>query len=207
MIQPFTSKFLNPTKKLRRLSILSTVNNNPNISQHKTGKLTRMSSSMVNNYMKEFQENKLIKVNGSTNRNQSYHLTPAGQSELISSLLSYSAEIIQLYGASKRELSKRLHNIHSEGISSVILFGIAETAEIVHTAIKETQMKVKAVIDSDPKKQGKPFNGHTILPPKELKNITADAIVITSFGKQEEIYKYIRRIVGEQVKIKKLSDL
>ena len=207
MIQPFKLKFLNPTKKLRRLSILLSIHNNSKISQHQIGKLTFMSSSMVNNYMKEFQENNLITVNGNTNRNQSYHLTSAGQNKLMSSLLSYSAEIIQLYGASKRELSKRLHKIHSEGIIKVILFGIAETAEIVHTAIKETPLKVEAVIDSDTKKQGQPFNGHTILPPEKLKTLTADAIVITSFGRQEEIYRQIRGIAGKKITIKRLSDL
>lgn len=97
--------------------------------------------------------------------------------------------------------------MHSEGISKVALFGAAETAEVVYTAIKETPLSVIAVVDNDPKRHGKTFNGFIIKKPEELKKIGADAIVITSFARQEEIHECIRQLLGEEIKVKKLSDL
>ncbi len=207
MIQPFVSEFLNPTKKFRSLSILLAIHNDPKISQHKIGKSTNLSSSMVNNYMKMFQEKGLVKFKGKTNRTQSYYLTATGQNKLISSLLAYSAEIIQLYSSAKRALSSRLNSMYSEGIKKIIMFGAAETAEVVHAAMQETPLKAIAVLDSDTAKQGKPFNGFTIQKPEKLEGISADAVLITSFGKQKEIYRQIREIAGEKIIIKKLSDL
>lgn len=207
MIQPFQSKFLTPTKKFRRLSVLLAIRNTPRISQHKIAEITHLSSSMVNNYMKELQKQGLITVTGNTNRTQEYHLTSSGRDELISLLLSYSAEIIQLYGGAKREIIERLHHMHLEGIQSVALFGAAETAEVVYAAIKDTPLTVTAVVDNDRTKQGRPFNGLTIQAPEQLSQINVDAVVITSFGRQEEIYECVRRLVGEEIKILKLSDL
>lgn len=207
MIHPFNSKFLSPTKEFRRLSVLLSIYNDSQVSQHKIGRITHLSSSMVNNYMKALQEEGLIIITGETNRSRSYHITRSGQGELISLLLAYSAEIVQLYAAAKREVAERLDNLHSEGIRKVALFGAAETAEVVYAAIRETPLSVKAVVDSDPKKQGKRFNGFAIQPPEKLKEIDVDAIVITSFGRQEEIYQQIRLLLGKGMKVKKLSDL
>jgi FlaA1/EpsC-like NDP-sugar epimerase len=162
---------------------------------------------MVNNYIKELHEDRLIKITGHTNRTQRYHLTPSGREVLISSLLSYSSEIIQLYGGAKRQLSKRLQRIHEEGIRTVALFGAAETAEVVLAAIRETPLRVTAVMDSDEAKQGKPLNGLIIQKPESLSRIDVDAVVITSFGRQEEIHDAIRRRVGDEIRVVRLSDL
>ena len=207
MIPPFSSEFLAPTKRFRRLSVLLAIHDSSQISQHKIARIAHLSSSMVNNYIKELHEKRLIKITGRTNRTQKYYLTPSGRQLLISSLLSYSSEIIRLYGGAKRQLSKRLQRIHEEGIRTVALFGAAETAEVVLAAIKETPLRVTAVMDSDSAKQGKPLNGLTVQKPESLNQIEVDAVVITSFGRQEEIHDDVRKLVGNQMKVVRLSDL
>ena len=158
MLYPFGSKYLTPTKDFRRLSILLSIYNSPHASQHKIGKENDLSSSMVNNYIKCFKEEGIINVTGSTNRNQRYYLTQAGYSELMRSFLSYSAEIVQIYGAVKREISKILRRYLKEGIQTIVLFGAAETAEVVYAAVKQTSLSVIGIVDSDPLKQGKRFD-------------------------------------------------
>lgn len=207
MIQAFYSKYLTPTKHCRRLSVLLTVHNEPKVSQHQIAKKTNLSSSMVNNYIKCLKDEGVITVSGKTNRTQSYHLTANGQNELRESLLEYSSEIVQLYSAVKREITQILNGFYQEGIRTLVLFGVAETAEVVFAAIKESPLVVIGVLDSDPGKQGKPFNGLIVQEPAKLEQINGDAVVITSFGKQEEIHERIRQLVGDKVIIKKLSDV
>jgi len=207
MIQPFNAEFLAPTKKFRRLSILLSIYNISELSQHEIGRVTHLSSSMVNNYIKGFRKDGSISVVGDTNRTQKYHLTAKGRDELLSLLLSYSAEIIRLYGGAKGEIGKRIEQIRSDGIRTVALFGAAHTAEVVYAVIREVQLEVAAVVDSDSKKQGTPFGDLIIQSPEILRNIDVDAVVITSFGKQEEIHDYIRRFVGEKIRVVKLSNL
>lgn len=207
MIEPLNANFLSPTKRYRRLSVLLAIQDCCNVSQHKMGTITHLSSSMVNNYIKELEEKGLISVSGNTNRTLKYHLTVAGQDALMSLLLSYSSEIIQLYGGAKRQLVKQLNKVYGEGIRSVVLFGAADTAEVVFAAMKDTPLRVSGVVDSDLSKQGKVFNGLTIQAPEDLKNHNTDAVVITSFGKQQEIYEDVLRIVGDGARVVKLSNL
>jgi DNA-binding MarR family transcriptional regulator len=207
MIRSLHSEFLSPTKKSRRLSVLLAIHDAPESSQHTIGKNTRMSSSMVNNYIKQLKGEGLITISGDTNRTQSYHLTADGQQMLRGSLLHYSADIVQLYGSVKREIAKILSGFYEEGVRTVVLFGAAETAEVVHLAIKKTHLVVIGVVDSDAKKHGKPFNGLLIQSPEEVRRIQPDAVIITSFARQEEIHKYLKKRVGKKIKIKKLSDL
>jgi len=208
MIQLFESAFLSPKKKFRRLSVLMAIHNFPEISQRKVGRIARLSSSMVNNYMKELQKQELITITGKTNRTREYHLTERGRDELLSLLISYSAEIIRLYGEAKEEIVRRLHQIREEGIRKVVLFGASSTAEVVSAGINEVQLKVVGVVDSDQKKQGGRFGGGFVVqPPEALKGMDADAVVITSFGRQEEIHDFIRRFVDSKIKVLKLSSL
>lgn len=207
MIEPFHAEYLTPTKKFRRLSILLAIHDSPETSQHKMAEMTHLSSSMVNNYVKKLQKEGLITVSGDTNRTQRYHLTVSGRDMLISSLLSYSSEIIRLYGVAKHELAKRLRSIHEEGVRSVALFGAAETAEVVLAGMKETRLAVAAIVDSDPSKQGKSIHGLTIMSPEDLRKHKIDAVVITSFGRQQEIFEDVKKLVRAGVKVIKLSGL
>jgi len=205
MINPFHANYLTPTKDFRQLSVLLAIHSYPDISQHNIGKQTHLSSSMVNNYIKEFKQNGYIYVKGDTNRTYAYYLTSMGKDLLVKSMIEYSAELVQLYAGIKKELAGMFNTYYDEGIRTVVLYGIADTAEIVYTAIKETPLVVIGVVDTDIKKHNKPFNGLIIQPPDRLLKMKPDAILITSFGRQEEIYHSLTGMLGDQIIIKKLS--
>ena len=207
MLKAIHSDYLNPTKRTRRLSVLMSIRNEPSASQHKIARCANLSSSMVNNYIKCLRREGFITVSGKTNRTQSYHLTKHGQNELRESLLAYSSEIVQLYSAVKCEIAQIMLGFYREGIRTLVLFGVAETAEVVFAAIKDLPLVVIGVVDSDPKKQGNLFNGLIVQEPGKLEEINPDAVVITSFGKQNEILTCIRELVGDKIKIKKLTDV
>lgn len=207
MIEAFQLNYLSPTKDSRILSVLFSILDEPHTSQHKIAAETNLSSSMVNNYIKRLKREGLIRVLGNTNRNQQYHVTESGRVMLRKSLLDYSAEIVRLYGHAKIEIAKILTSFYGEGIRTVVLFGVAETAEIVYAAAKRTALVIIGVVDSDIRKQGNIFNGLEIRPPEDINEIRPDAVVITSFGRQEEIYRQIKDISGDEISIRKLSDI
>ena len=162
---------------------------------------------MVNNYIKWLKQEGLITIQGRTNRTKQYHLSETGRVMLRQSLLDYSAEIVRLYGSAKSEIANILKLFYNEGIRTIVLFGVAETAEIVHAAAKQTPLVIIGVVDSDESKQGAPFNGLKIRSPSEITEIKPDAVVITSFGRQEEIYRQVRGLTDDTIKIRKLSDI
>ncbi len=207
MIKPFHLNFLSPTKQSRLLSMLFSIFEEPDASQHKIAANTDLSSSMVNNYIKLLKKEGLITIEGNTNRTKRYHLSESGRVMLRTSLLDYSAEIVRLYSSVKKEIANILREFYNEGIRTIMLFGVAETAEIVYAAAKQTSLEIIGVVDSDKMKQGAMFNGLEIRSPGAIQEIKPEAVVITSFGKQEEIYQQVQRISGNTIKIKKLSDI
>lgn len=207
MIKAFQLKFLSPTKRSRMLSVLFSIYDQPNTSQHKIAADTNLSSSMVNNYVKWLKQEGFIEVVGDTNRTHQYYLSESGRVILRQSLLDYSAEIVRLYGSVKNEIANILNTFYDEGIRTIVLFGVAETAEIVYAAAKRTALVIIGVVDSDTDKQGKIFNGLEIRSPQDINLIRPDAVVITSFGRQEEIFQQVRTISGETIRIRKLSDI
>ena len=207
MIKAFQQRFLSPTKQSRLLSVLYSIYEEPEASQHRIAANTNLSSSMVNNYIKWAKQEGLITVMGKTNRTHQYHLSEQGHVMLRQSLLDYSAEIVQLYGTAKNEISNILNKFYREEIRTIVLFGVAETAEIVYAAAQQTALEIIGVVDSDPTKQGHVFNGMEIRSPDDIRHMSPDAVVITSFGRQEEIFNQLRNLVGDKLKIRKLSDI
>ena len=204
MFKPFPFKYISPTKYTRSLSVLLSIHKTPDASQHKIARRSDLSSSMVNNYIKQLKRDNLITVEGETNRTLSYHLTPLGKDKLKDALVSFSTEIMQLYGFVKFEIAHILQGFYEEGIRTLVLFGVAETAEVVFAAIKRTPLVVIGTVDSDLSKHGTPFNGFVIQPPEQINHIKPDAVLITSFSKQEEIHNCIRQISGDCIPVKKI---
>ena len=149
MIKAFQLKYLSPTKQSRLLSVLFSIYEKPEGSQHQIAANTHLSSSMVNNYIKWLKQEGFITVIGKTNRTKQYHLSDTGRVMLRNSLLDYSAEIVRLYGTVKNEIANILKGFYNEGIRTVVLFGVAETAEIVYAAAKRTALVIIGVVDSD----------------------------------------------------------
>ena len=204
MFKPFPFKYISPTKHTRCLSVLLSIHKTPDASQHRIARRSNLSSSMVNNYIKQLKRDNLITIEGETNRTLSYHLTSAGQNKLNEALLSFTIETMQLYSFVKQEIAQILQSFFEEGIRTLVLFGVAETAEVVYAAIKRTPLVVIGTVDSDMAKHGTPFNGFVIQPPEKIIQINPDAILITSFSKQEEIHDCIRQISGDCIPVKKI---
>ncbi|SLM30111.1 putative Regulatory protein MarR [Desulfamplus magnetovallimortis] len=208
MIEPYNAKYLSPSKEFRRLSLLLQIKENSNISQHTLADRSHLSSSMVNVYIREMTEEELLTVSGNSNRTISYHLTEKGNKYLYKHFLAFSAETVQIYASVKREITRLLKQFESRGIRTLVLYGASDTAEIVNAAIQQTRLVVIGVIDSDPAKQGQLFNNGTIIQsPENLSHIAPDAVLITSFARQNEIHENIEKLGSPDIKILKLANI
>nr|WP_321397876.1 winged helix-turn-helix transcriptional regulator [uncultured Desulfobacter sp.] len=179
----------------------------PDSSQHLLAQKSHLSSSMVNIYIKELKQAGLITVSGETNRTTEYHLTPEGQKKLFQDFISFSSEAVQIYATVKREIIRLLKQYETNGIRTVVLYGASDTAEVVVSAIPHTRLVVIGIVDGDPAKQGHIFNGTLIQAPEAISQIDPDAVLITSFARQDEIYNNIEPIIGKEIEVLTLTDL
>lgn len=184
--------YLKPSKSTRVLAILEELKRDSSISQFELGRRLNLSGAMVNQYLKQLQENGLVEflpVNGKSYR---YTLTEEGRQSRREMFSDYSSETVRLYTTIKDFVLEQLHSLGEEGKRRLALFGASETCEVVLSALRDTDFKIMALLDNDSRKQGQLFNGHVVSSPSVLDHVNCDAVVITSFGKQAEIYEQLK---------------
>ena len=184
-------EFIKPTRIARELFILETLALDSSLSQHKLGESSFLSGAMINQYLRTLQDKGLIRFVPSGNKSYNYEPTEAGAALRRSMFAAYSGELVRLYSALKRCILEKVSCLESKGIRKIALFGASETGEVVLSALAESSFDVVAVVDNDTAKHGKPFKGHIICSPEVLQYIPTEAVVITSFGHQDEIYAQI----------------
>ena len=198
-------KFFKHSPLFKRLLILSAVEKNPHISQNNLANEVGLTSSMVNNYIRDLSKKELIRIKGNTNRTMNYNLTPKGFEEKMSLLVAYSLETTGLYQDAKQEFAQRLKEIYEEGVHNAVLFGAGETAEILYNASKSLDLEIIGIVDNDPNKQGKLFGNLIIQPPDFIERISPDGVIIASVGRQDEIYKQINSLSSKGIAIRTIG--
>ncbi len=194
-------RFIEPTRPYRELRILSEISHCPTISQRALGEGALLGATMVNRYISEMQRSGLVEVRGNTNRSFRYGLTSEGECRRDELFSQASKEIVQVYGQVKREFQRRLQDHAREGARKVVLYGGAETAEIVLAASEATDLEVVGIVDSDPEKHGCRIGSLRISAPEAIRELAPDTVLITSFGHTDEIYEKIRGLEAEGIRV------
>ncbi len=205
MVNHYQSEFLEPSKRYRRFSLLLCIKKNSHSTQKQLGRETFLSSAMVNNYIKELSKDGLLNVSGNSNRDMAYHLTSEGREYVSDNFLSFSAEIVQFYASARREIVELLLECYETGIRTIVLYGASDTAEIVYSAVQKTEITVTGVVDNDPEKVGTLFYGTVVQSPSRINDIRPDALIITSFARQNEILNTLEENVDKNIQIKIIS--
>ncbi len=185
-------RYLKPSKSARVLAILEALTRDSSVSQFELGKQLNLSGSMINQYLNQLQKNGLIEflpVNGKSYR---YALTEKGHRSRREMFADYSSETIRLYATIKDFVLEHLSFLKEQGKNRLALFGASETCEVVLSALRDTQFQVVALLDNDQKKQGQLFHGHVVCAPHVIEHLNCDAVVITSFGRQTEIFEQLK---------------
>ncbi len=197
-------EFFQPSPLFRGLLILIEIEKDASITQKRLSNKVGLTSSMINNYLKDFVHEGIVEYRGETRRQTTYFLTPKGKQQMENLLKRYLQETVGLFKKGKEIFVDKIRHIADSGIKRVILFGALDTGEILFTACQALGLNIIGIVDSDTKKHGKEFFGRTILAPGQIKFLDPDAVIITSLGHGEEMYKSIKHLEEVGVKIIKL---
>lgn len=183
--------YLKPSKISRVLAILDALSRNPSLSQFELGRQLNLSGAMVNQYLKQLQADGLVEFLPVNGKSYTYALTDLGQQSRRQMFSDYSSETVRLYSTIKEFVLDKLKVLDNKGARKLALFGASETCEVVLSALKDTAFQIMVLLDNDTAKQGQIFNGHVVSAPHVLDQVDCDAVVITSFGKQDEIFEQL----------------
>lgn len=186
-----SKEYFKPSKKARILGILDSLSQENEMSQYSLGQRLGVSSAMVNNYLKELQSLNLVTFQALNGKSYRYVLTAEGERMRSSMFAAYSSEAIQIYSGLKRQIAEKLERLKQRGLLRLVLFGASETCEVVLSTLHGTDFKIMALLDNNVNKHGMLLQGHVVSPPQILDTLKCQAVLITSYGRQNEIHEQL----------------
>ncbi|KAF2955392.1 MULTISPECIES: MarR family winged helix-turn-helix transcriptional regulator [Marinitoga] len=184
--------FFNPSPNFRELMILQIISKNENVSQEMIAKTVGIVPSMVNRYLKDFEDKKYIIKTGENRRKMNYEITADGKKRLQFLTVSFINEVSKIYAETKKSFNKVLDKIEDMGYQNILLYGAGVVGGIVLKVLTSENINVIGFIDDSISKQGDKIHGINIYSPKEVKNMEYDMIIIASFRHSEDILKNAR---------------
>ena len=196
--------FFKPTATYKEFLILVAVEENPQITQRELAAITSSSVSMINQYLDEYERKGYIKKKHVTTKNVQYNITGLGKERKQVLNIGYLNEIQRNYQIAKKETKAFLTKIVTQGYRNVIFYGAGDVAEILLQTIKDDQsipINVVGLIDDNVDKQGVKLVDIMIESNDIIKNVHHDAVMVTSYTKNYEIYSKLRNLKYPKDKI------
>lgn len=184
------NQFFKPTVLYKEYMILDMIEKNPNITQREMSKSIGIAVSMINDYLDQYEKNKLIIRKKHSTKTVEYFITKKGLERRKVLNIGYLNSTKDLYFSAKENLERFLEQVKQKGFNEILLYGAGEVAEmLVHTVItsKTNEVNILAVIDDDTKKIGSKIGNYTIISKSDISNYKHDGILISTYSRKDDI--------------------
>ncbi len=196
------NKFYKPTPMYKEYQILGLISNNDTITQRMISESLNVAVSMVNKYLKEYEESGFIKINYISDKNVEYRLTKKGEDRIRFLNIGFLSSSNQVYDEARTSVLETLNNVLEKDTENIIMYGAGDVAGIIVDVLNHAQganVKIIAIIDDDLDKQHTKVGNIEIIALEELKNYNYDEILISSYKQQDMIYEKIIQKVSNRV--------
>jgi FlaA1/EpsC-like NDP-sugar epimerase len=184
--------------------ILDMIEKNPNITQREMGKAIGIAVSMVNDYLDQYENDKLIKRKKHSTKTVEYFVTKNGSERRKLLNIWYLKSSNDIYIQAKDNIIRFLNQIIDKGFKKILLYGAGEVAEImlqVMNADDRIPLEVLAIIDDNKSRIGDKLVNLPIITINELNKFNHDGIMISSYKHHESIHNNLIKINYPQNKI------
>jgi len=184
------NKFFKPTALYKEYMILDMIEKNPNITQREMSQAIGIAVSMVNDYLDQYEKDKLIKRKKHSTKNVEYLVTKKGIERKKVLNIGYLTATKDIYFQSKENIEKFLAQLKQNGYNNILLYGAGEVAEmILHTVMtsKKNEINIHAVIDDDITKVGQMIGNYKIISRNNITDYSHDGILISTYTRKSDI--------------------
>lgn len=189
--------FFKPTILYKEYMVLDLIEKNPKITQREMSKTIGVATSMINDYIEEFERKGLIKKKKYSTKTVEYLITKKGTEKKKVLNIGYLNSTKDLYFQAKENFEKFLASVKIKGFTNILLYGAGEVAEmLLHTIMtsKTNEVHVLAVIDDDPNKIGSKIGSYLIIPKESIREFDHDGILVSTYNRKDEIKAKLLKI-------------
>jgi len=176
----------------RSLQILDELSNNDALTQRDLSKRLGIALGLVNSYIKNLVKKGYITVAGIPPKRYAYYLTPKGFAEKTRLTYDLLHDYTRIYREARKNLSRLFEDLGRNGAKRVVFAGADEVAEIAYLSLQEFDIEFSGVLDTE--RKGQPFFGKTIRSLDEVASLKADAIIITTYLRRNNMLQDLIRL-------------
>jgi len=181
--------FFNPSPNFREMSILKALTESSSVSQERLARIAGIVPSMVNKYIRDFEDSELIQKEGENRRNMKYVLTEAGKFRLQYLTILYLKEAAKLYTESRDIFGEVLDTIKGSDHESFYLYGAGIIGGILADVLRTEGIKIIGFIDDSAAKQNGTFHDLHVFSPEKVEGRDDTAVIVASFRHANHIVK------------------
>lgn len=172
------------TQDIRTLKILEEIENGDQLSQRYLAKQLDISLGLANAFLKRLAKKGYFKVKTVPKNRVRYILTPKGALEKTRLTYAYIQYSLKFYRDARQKIKQTLTTLERQGVRNIVFYGISDLTEITHVSLKETSLKLIAVLDEQYKSEQ--FLGLRIQSLDILGSLDFDRILITAIDSTED---------------------
>lgn len=195
------NQFYKPTPLYKEYLILNLISHNDSITQRVISDELKIAVSMVNKYLKEYEESGYLDIHYISDKKVEYRLTEKGEDRIRFLNIGFLSSSTQVYDEARKSVLETLDRVINPNSRSVLMYGAGEVAGIILDVLRNeliSNFKVVAVIDDDEDKQGKFISNVEIISLDKLEEYDFDEILVSSYKQQDQIINRLRGKVEDE---------
>ncbi len=134
-------------EEIRTLRILEEIEQDNTISQRTLSQKINISVGLVNRFIKRLMEKGYFKATTIPSHRIKYILTPKGMTEKTRLTYEYLRYSVRFYKELKSSLQEVLNEVKASGVSTILLYGSGEIAELAILFSAVNKIEIAGIVD------------------------------------------------------------
>ena len=174
-----------PLDSSRSLQLLCEITGDEPLSQRELSRRLGIAVGLVNSYLKNLVAKGYVRVKNFPSNRYAYLLTPQGLAEKSRLAYQHLSYFTSLYTVARQDYLDLFHRLEAAGVREVAFCGVDEVAEVAYLSLRETGLKLVAVMDDA--RSGEVFFGVPVVSLAEGVREVGAPVVISSLKRRDEL--------------------
>jgi DNA-binding MarR family transcriptional regulator len=173
----------------KAFQLLSEVADEQPVSQRELAKRLGIALGLVNSYLKNFVAKGFIRIKNYPQNRYAYLLTPTGIAEKSRLAYQHLSYFTSLYTVARQDYLDLFRRLEDAGVREVAFCGVDEVAEVAYLSLKETGLKLVAVMDD--MRSDEAFFGVSICSIADGLSKVKTPLIISSLKRRDELIQVL----------------
>jgi DNA-binding MarR family transcriptional regulator len=176
----------------RSFLLLSEIAGEEQLSQRELSRRLGIAVGLVNSYLKNLVAKGYVRVKNFPSNRYAYLLTPQGIAEKSRLAYQHLTYFTNLYTVARQDYLALFRRLEAAGVREVAFCGVDEVAEIAYLSLRETGIRLVAVLDDG--RQGDDFFDSRIVSLEAGGRTISVPLVITSLKRRDDLLLALRAL-------------